>query len=584
MKLLYTILLFFLGLFPLQAQILTIIEDTSSGKDTIPAVRNQIVDINSALEVHVSKDSLIKTIKERFPNLGAQVDLQEKIVLLEQALERQDVILTTLKQEVVSAESRTEFYNAVLQFYTLVVDSPIENEVELLLEEHIRLYGGEDRSEAPTSIEYLMTELNSKVIDLKSGIKATEDEKILISLVGFKRDKSGGGRIHIKNFDLYEDLEYVTIPRWVTSLSESQKQQLDDLAKKAKENNEKMVSVFESLKEQIALNFPDLSCIEDLHDSVKEMLADTQLQAALTADLKEMARSLASDLDAFITLSELLQTNIRQWEIQTPFAIGDAVKELVTQLKAFEFKMGSFANLAEEIARLQAWNTNFQSDFSDCYRSLEGEVLALRNGIAILLNQQVNYIANKEIGEEVLAFSVSNIPKIGYINLKGTGSRTDGDEIVLEVLLRIPSETEGIPEKRFTLEERNIVMYMVGVHTEVAVGMILADPFSDDGKGVDPSRKHFFVPAASLLLKFGSRNATFYNEFVDLGFGLNFAAPDFDTDGVPEFGTGMIVTAFRDILSVGINYNVTLDTPYWFFGVNLPFNIPGIPINTVKTN
>ena len=123
-------------------------------------------------------------------------------------------------------------------------------------------------------------------------------------------------------------------------------------------------------------------------------------------------------------------------------------------------------------------------------------------------------------------------------------------------------------------------MQLLGARSETVVGMILANPKSEFQNDTD--REFFFAPSAALLLKFGSRNSYFYNEFLDFGIGVNFAAPDFDTDGTPEFGLGLMLTAFKDVLSVGYNYNVTLNDPYWFFGVNLPFNLPGLPVNPVK--
>ena len=112
--------------------------------------------------------------------------------------------------------------------------------------------------------------------------------------------------------------------------------------------------------------------------------------------------------------------------------------------------------------------------------------------------------------------------------------------------------------------------------------MIMADPYNADSLAEVEAlqeRRFLYAPSAGLLFKLGLRSSRFYNEFLSPGLGVSISTPDFDTNGEPEFGTGLVLTAFKNLLSIGINYNVTLDVPYWSFGVNLPISLPGVPIN-----
>ena len=61
-----------------------------------------------------------------------------------------------------------------------------------------------------------------------------------------------------------------------------------------------------------------------------------------------------------------------------------------------------------------------------------------------------------------------------------------------------------------------------------------------------------------------------YHTLVDIGIGLNVCAPDFDRDGIPELGVGLVLSLFRDYVQGGIGYNVFLDKRYGFFGLRLP--------------
>ena len=74
-------------------------------------------------------------------------------------------------------------------------------------------------------------------------------------------------------------------------------------------------------------------------------------------------------------------------------------------------------------------------------------------------------------------------------------------------------------------------MILIGAHSVTKVGLIMANPYTLDAGPDAP--KFRFAPSAALLLKFGSRTSHFYNNFLDLGIGLNTAAPDFDLDGKP---------------------------------------------------
>lgn len=572
-------------------QIVTIIENHGSQRDTVAFGYNKIVDINSSLELHISKDSLIKVINDRYPQLMKQLSLEAEIQKLETALKDQGVILKGLRQQVVSAQTRGEFYQAARDFVNFIADpaNGMEEEVNGFYTTYRETYSN-PRTAPLTSLEFVYLNLNQKLQEVKASFAAIDNAGVMISLVGYKKDKAGGSRVHIKNFDTSSDLDYVTIPRWVTSLSDTQQKKLNEMSDTLANNKVELQSIFNSLKAQFRQFFPDISCMKTLRDDVQSLLSDSSLISAIPADVNAAANDFIKSFDGISLLSNALKTSVGNWDIETILSVSEAIREIISDVQQIDTDLSTLLNKISTVTKLKQWYNDFKPKVGTCFSVTINEFEKLKNVAALLVNQQQNYIANKDIGEDVLSFSVGNLPTVGYLNLKGTGQRSDGDEILIEVVMRSSgsksggdSEETSVFSKPITLEETNLVMQMVGIHSQVVVGMIFADPMTTDASVADPSKRHFFTPAASLLLKFGSRNSNFYNNFVDFGIGLNFASPDFDLDGNPEFGTGIIGTALKDILSVGVNYNVSKDVFYWFFGVNLPFNIPGIPINSVQT-
>lgn len=568
--------------FLMNGQIISVIENDRGDKREVALNEKQIIDINSSLEVTVSKTTLLESIKSQFPQFSEQIELDEKIVVIRQALRNQKNILTILQQEVASPNEQATFFTMMTAVLDQVQADPFLSERYEALNETFFTQNIMAQGESLES--YVFKNLNSEVIELQEALKTLEVDNYLVSLVAFKKDKLGGDRVHVKNFDTYNDRDYVTIERWVTSLSETQKQQLTELAKIAKENNELAVNVFQEVKALVLKQFPSITCVSSLKEGMMSAIKNTQISAQISDSGKAEVAQLIALLKRLENLATVLKTDISLWNISTPFTIGNQLQSILKDLQTVQLDVNG---LMSQIFNATATTARAEIQplidlFNTCFTDLKADFEKIKNGITLLLNKQENYLANKVIGDEVIAFSLDNLPDKGFVNLKGTGQRANGDALLLEMILRIPSKTKGVPEQFITLEQREFVMQLIGARSEVAVGLILANPFNKGDLNLESDRNFFYAPNASLLLKFGSKKSYFYNEFLDFGIGLNFAAPDFNTDGTPEFGTGIITTAFKDVISLGLNYNVTLDNFYWFFGINLPFNLPGLPVNTIK--
>lgn len=571
-------LIFLIGSFCSYGQEILTIKEVYSGKTEEIEAENEVIDINSSLELSLFKERLKKSINSTFPDLGKQLELENEISRLEQALKNQNLILQTLNQKMPSIQQQNKFFFAMLEFLQSTESLGLEEKVNNLYRQYF--VQGIDNY-IPYPAIYIFGELTSDLESLQQELVSSEVSPIQISLVAFKKDKQGGGRIHVQNFDTYKDGEYKVIERWVTTLTPKNKEQLKKVSEFSAENQTLTKEIFSEIKSSLEEDFQGMECLRELKIKLGKIVSDEEFQKKLSQDLQKTATELNTGLGKLIITGDLLSTNIAQWEITSPFVLSELFSEYYNSSQNFYQRVDASEDDIEKIIATIPELQGLEQDVVSCTNTWVQNVEDIRTTIEFQKQQQRNYVANKNIGEEVLKFGLDNLPEMGIVDLKKTGERQNGDEIEINVILRRPASNPALSDQDVVLEQKNLTMQMIGVHSEVVVGLIMADPWKDIERSGGNDRRFFYAPAASLLLKFGFRDFKFYNEFLQPGIGINFASPDFDTDGDPEFGTGIILTAFKDVLSVGINYNVTHDAPYWFFGVNLPFNLPGIPVTGV---
>ncbi|MEL6254457.1 MAG: hypothetical protein AAFR87_20780 [Bacteroidota bacterium] len=163
------------------------------------------------------------------------------------------------------------------------------------------------------------------------------------------------------------------------------------------------------------------------------------------------------------------------------------------------------------------------------------------------------------------------------------GSRNPGDEILIKASLEIGTNQNDPNFESKQLYRKVLKIQRINPYIRMSSSFILANPYTRDKiPAIDLENNFQFVPTYGIILKWGSRKNNFYNNFVNLGLGFAFSSPDFNTDGTPEFGAGVMATAFRDILSAGWGWNFGIDAPCSFVGFNIPFSIGGLPSGNNK--
>ncbi len=573
-----------------QAQILSIVENNRGKKLDISINDAQIVDINGNLEVSISKDALIERIRNDYPQFSNKVDLQSKINALEKALVDQAKLLELLEQNAMNKADKEAFYTGILSFIAAVkADPDLRTEANALVLDWAVKYGASSTNPNTVGPEYyLLTNLNKNLLSAKEELSGLKGQSFNISMVAYIKTKlSDDDRVHIKNFDTYKDRDYYSVPRWVTTLSKPQTEKLEELKKMADDYNTKAPNYFDNFKTELLQKFPEVDCIIIQKSKLQDLLNDSSIKDSVKNMVRAEIEAVIARYDSMITILKKIKQDLSSWTIDTPFVVLEEAKNLLAVVESMKVV---FDNAAVAISKLTTEVTSLTDGFNACYLSLKNSAIAVASATGILKDQQIRFDSTKQLQKEVLKFGIENLPATGFIKLEGAGPRENGDKIEIDLIIRIPTKESGdsdndgstTSEDNESLETRIVTMQLIGLRSETVVGIILADSYNENNFKPAGDRRFLYAPAASLLLKIGSRHSRLYNEFIDFGLGVSVSTPDFNTDGTPEFGAGVMFTAFKDILSVGINYNVTLDTPYWSFGINLPFNLPGIPINTTK--
>ncbi len=560
-----------------QNSVLKIRELPGTQRDTLDVATGglPIVDINSQLLIEPNVEAIQRIGRAQFPQFFQKDMLENKAGRINDALANQDRIIQLTKQMMTGLNVQKDLLKEVEQYLVKVSeDTLLADDFNNYTEEYFQQYAGVPVKQRPDRFLYSIGRFNEQLeqiaIDLK-GLKP--GSQIQFSIAAWRRDPSGGARIHVENFDRLENGEFFSVPRWVTTLSDNDREQLDNYRDLAQGLNESATQVLEAYKAKVLESFPSIVCVQQIRPEL-----DSAIQS-VTVDLKVVLEQFKNGATAqIIPVVTALRSELSNWPATQQPEWGDRLLNTLFKLKAasdsLQVAVGDSILLANQ--HLLRVNSCLQQTVNDVQRVQD---LVKKFPYSYLHKVRLN---SQELAEEITAFNLSEIPPAGVIDLQYTGQRAVGDEVLIKAVFRLPNDSSSEQSTGHAIEAQRIKMVLIGAHTTTKVGLIMANPYTLDPPADAP--KFRFAPSAALLLKFGSRKSHFYNNFIDAGIGLNSAAPDFDLDGNPEFSAGITGTILRDILSIGWNWNFTLDRPNYFIGIHLPFNLPGLPVNTIQNN
>lgn len=581
-------LLVWVSLHPARAQVL-LLSELGTGDEVVQVLdhtqRPNIVDINNQVRIVINLDSVRQAAKSF---TGTELDVSaDSLRAITNVLNQQTRVLGLLsptpgntreqeRQQVQTFGSHAHTaLDAGLPFDSLGIDTTAASVIQL---------------------RQLSTTLHQATRQTTKALQSAKARgAVYFRLAGWIRSSDGALRpVHIPNFDNLQTDEFFQVSRFNIPSSATVQLELQAATQAANAYNaEGFSAALDGVKQRLQWIADSVevavSCFEQRLDATVAQDAQPLFVAQDTlTDLRAQADMVIQDARAIEQLVGGGGTiNVLQTDAKT--LLGQAqtlLQSLKDDLPFFQQQFASLKSLVENLpSAARTVGQQFIGDAEGCIGPIQNEeqhiaaeLDALAHFFALSPDTQVQ--ANLDFSSQVSPFLISQIPAETTLDLRQTGQRAEGDELLLKVGLEWVSPDSTVAPVRQPLAVRPVVMYLIGWHGSFSVLPIFADPTS---KGdVTLTRQFQAVPAYSLLLKRGSRSSVRYNEFWNVGIGLNVAAPDFNLDSTPEIGLGLVASTARDYAQLGFARNLNADAWYWFFGIRLPFGLfstPGVSTN-----
>lgn len=573
---------------PAQAQVL-LLSELGAGDEVVQVldhtVRPNIVDINNQVRIAINLDSVRQAAKAL---TGADLDVSaDTLRAITNILNQQTRVLDLLSYQ--SGTTREAHRQQVQTFGT---------HAHTLLDAKLPLdsLGVNTTSTAGTQLQQLSQKLQTSTRQTAQTLQASQARgQVFFRLAGWIRGQDGALRpVHIPNFDNLQSDDFFQVSRFSIPSTATVQLELQAATQAANAyNTEGFSAAIDGVKQRLhwiadsvqvavtcfenglkATEAQDAQPLTVLEDTVAVLRAQaTQvIQDARAIEQLALAGGTLNTLstDAKSLLGQV-QTLLQSLSNDLPlFQSGfERLKMLVENLPTAARQVGE-----QVIADAEGCIAPIQNEEQHILTELD----ALENWFNLAPDEQVK--ANLAFSSQVTPFLINQIPAETTLDLRQTGQRAEGDELLLKVGLEWVGTDSTVAPVRHPLAVRPVVMYLIGWHGSFSVLPIFADPTSRGD--VTLTRQFQAVPAYSMLLKRGSRRSIRYNEFWNVGIGLNVAAPDFNLDSTPEIGLGVVASTARDYVQLGYARNLNADAWYWFFGVRLPFGVfstPGVSTN-----
>ena len=583
----------------------TLVEESTTGKhvDTIPASGPAIVDINSIIHLKIDIPALENEMF-RFQGIAGSDERLKQLNGLNELLRNQNGILQLINDKFSgSSQPVLEDYKKLAEQSDYLLDGLERNLSDALYNELTS-----DEMELKFSkfggpyIVFVINWLEGKADVLRDslvkGLNGDSTLMVYFRLGAFLKNKSGGRPVHVEHFDEISPEAYSEVARFSPPLSEGEKSALSQTVQLNQTIGENTSTASGFFKQVVKARINDLFP----SDSSKVILKATY-NASLTKlnqqpDTKPAAQVLLENelnlnrVDQFYSLASQTYQQFADNFPQGIFGqnnfdqIFNQFEQLIlNSYKTFNGDVVSFQQTAVTppddtsppgLPTLEKVDNLYDNYVQGAQKDISG-IKAIFSQISSLLNPfRKSYLANEDLSDKVSRFTAGKIPPEDLLELKYIGERKAGDEILVKAVLERGQDRKNRNFEQKELYRRYITIARVALHVKMSGSLILANPYNRDNPEVKLTNRYQFAPNYGIFLKWGSRKSKFYNDFLSFGVGMGFSSPDFNLDGTPEFGAGLMVTAIRDFFSAGWGWDFGVDAPYFFMGFNIPFVVSGV--------
>ncbi len=576
------------------ADVIDIIERDKSGKQhtiDFDSYRFPIVDINATLEITIDKNEVKKRAALQY-EYSSPVDL-ELLGRVTSVLEQQNIMLTALDTEnesVYKSVPLLQLYSRnMIEMMDMAMQIPrLRVNVITLMEKEL------EQTEELNKLFVLIAD-EIEIINNQLDVFLAE-EYIQFSLAGWLGEKSGSQRaIHIPGFDDYSEGKFYEKPHFVLPVTEEATKQFEHAknvsdaynttgvhpSRKAVEN------LYQSLANEVDKT---LHCVAGLFnkDTLKQVFVEDNPQVSALSDtlnsIRDQALTLKSDVERLVTLAKQMgESSTGLYEGQKIVVEGvklvDGLKEKIPQLIATAnegLRILESDELKESLEdNVKTMISKVENCAGDLKNLSEANYTALKDRIQLVFGNAGKSMAraNLKLGDKVKRFLIDDIPVTTSIDLHKLGKRDNGDAVHFRAYLAKASEDPTFLEPEVNIEQKTLLMYQTGVFVNYTVGAIFIDP--KDGDDISLERRFQMAPSYSILVRYGKRSHSSFYRILNPGIGINLSASDFNQNSSPELGLGLVVSVVKDIFQAGIGTNVRGDNNanYWFFGVQIPFDM-----------
>ena len=573
-------------------QILFIEELDQDGSSHILDSKPFIVDINSTLKIDINKDSLRENTAERIPDSSIQELLERASILLKAAENGMQVIqpLQEVLEEWADPSTRDlsklrDILSKAAKNAGKIIDfalrgSTFKEELNRVLD---LCRGKSITCQYRTVFEAASRESGRLISELNNVLN---DQGISYQLGAWIVSNNLRRPIHVPGFDVYSEGEPYEVPRWILQLSTEQKRTLEELKAKANRLNEdglekELKNIVKSLPSFIldAISSSE-SCVVGIEDLLEKLAEKAK------NDLTVIQENIDKDAGNIRGFREFILRIKSKYENYDPATSTELPQEIMADFNELKSRLLEIVGTIQDIEKFAEDLISKGKYVEECQTFKEKITICLskvQSGTMNNIENVWNMIAGLdeikqietnvfEFGEEVLKHDIDSFPSETSISLINSGVRKSGDVMVIIIAMVRPENP------RIDLEAHQIQMHQVLSHINMVVGLIAASPIST--KKVD--KEFQFAPSYSMLYRWGSRKSTWHNRVLTPGIGLNVATLDFNNDNTPEFGVGVVLSFFRNIIQFGGGYNINEKVAYGFFGINLP--LATLPIHGKKAD
>lgn len=584
-----------------QGKFINLTEERASGKrESIPSTGPAIVDINSIIRLAVKIDEVEEALFG-FQGISASDDRLKTIKTLNKVLAYENQILDLLESDLSNTENFYDLATLEDRVNTIIDDEDPALARELDSEAADDLYDAFSKDGEIPYVVFLLDYIENKADRIRTsfltelGIDNDSAALVFFRLGAFLKNKSGGRAIHVEHFDDIDKGPFTEKKSFFGKpLGEEEVAALQETKSLADSLKVNFLQSQQSLGETIRLRaknlFPSRDKYQDLRSTVKQTINNINNKPNLDTTstpilLDKISRWSLDDVSTFYaSFTSQFQEIDNSLGNQNPLDI-ELLRGLLRSLENVvnEPDTSFFNTVKIEDSVIRSDLLRVRKNFLTFNEAVNEDVSDLRsflNNVSSILNVfKKPYLESEKFSEKVKRFTAGNIPETGYIELRYIGERKAGDEILIKAVLQKGNGAN--PEER-EVYRRYVNIERVDPHVKMSGSLILASPLNRsqmiaEGRISENLSEFQFAPTYGIFMKWGSRKSHFYNEFVQFGLGLAFSSPDFSLDGTPEFATGVMATAFRDIISGGVGWNFSQGAPYSFIGFNIPFSIGGLP-------